>query len=102
MAIGFEKREKEMERDFEAKLKLQHQQGENNTVQKSKSMNFRAPQEQFTINDFELGKIYGVGSYSKVKKMEKKKEDWILFLGFDLFCDAIWLVGLNILVCSLK
>lgn len=90
MAIGFEKREKEMERDFEAKLKLQHQQGENNTVQKSKSMNFRAPQEQFTINDFELGKIYGVGSYSKVKKNGKKKKKigfcfWVLIYSVTRF-----------------
>ncbi|KAF0919307.1 hypothetical protein E2562_029159 [Oryza meyeriana var. granulata] len=33
---------------------------------------FRAPQEQFTVGDFELGKIYGVGSYSKVVRAKKK------------------------------
>lgn len=33
---------------------------------RAKSFSFRAPQENFTIKDFELGKIYGVGSYSKV------------------------------------
>lgn len=32
----------------------------------SKNFTFRAPQENFSIQDFELGKIYGVGSYSKV------------------------------------
>uniref|UniRef100_A0A165XP62 non-specific serine/threonine protein kinase n=1 Tax=Daucus carota subsp. sativus TaxID=79200 RepID=A0A165XP62_DAUCS len=32
---------------------------------RAKSFSFRAPQENFTIKDFELGKIYGVGSYSK-------------------------------------
>ena len=58
-----------MERDFEAKLKLQHQQTPppaESPVQRSGSITFRAPQEQFSINDFELGKFYGVGSYSKV------------------------------------
>ena len=60
-----------MERDFEAKLKLQHQNQPTpppaeSPVQRSASITFRAPQEQFSINDFELGKIYGVGSYSKV------------------------------------
>lgn len=34
---------------------------------KPKNFTFRAPQEHFNIQDFELGKIYGVGSYSKVK-----------------------------------
>lgn len=71
MAIGFVGGEREMERDIEAKLKLQHEQ-ENNSVQRSNSISFRAPQEQFTINDFELGKIYGVGSYSKVVRARKK------------------------------
>ncbi|CAA6663827.1 unnamed protein product [Spirodela intermedia] len=35
-------------------------------------ISFRAPQEQFTVQDFELGKIYGVGSYSKVVRAKKK------------------------------
>ncbi|RWW22720.1 hypothetical protein BHE74_00001378 [Ensete ventricosum] len=62
----------EMERDFEAKLRLQQPSTAGDggharpVVQRTNSIVFRAPQEQFTINDFELGKIYGVGSYSKV------------------------------------
>ncbi|KAL0403582.1 UNVERIFIED_CONTAM: 3-phosphoinositide-dependent protein kinase [Sesamum radiatum] len=40
--------------------------------QKSKSFAFRAPQQNFSIQDFELGKIYGVGSYSKVVRAKKK------------------------------
>ncbi|XP_020249072.1 3-phosphoinositide-dependent protein kinase 1-like [Asparagus officinalis] len=48
------------------KLKVQDQ------VQRSNSISFRAPQEQFTVNDFELGRIYGVGSYSKVVRAKKK------------------------------
>ncbi|KAM7268715.1 hypothetical protein ACFE04_010881 [Oxalis oulophora] len=46
--------------------------GNNHNVQRSKSFAFRAPQENFTIQDFELGKIYGVGSYSKVVRAKKK------------------------------
>lgn len=59
-----------MEKDFDSKLRIE---GNNNssancpTVQRSKSFAFRAPQEHFSIQDFELGKIYGVGSYSKVR-----------------------------------
>ena len=41
--------------------------GGGSAVMRSKSFAFRAPQKNFTINDFELGKIYGVGSYSKVQ-----------------------------------
>ncbi|KAM0946305.1 putative protein kinase AGC-PDK1 family [Dioscorea sansibarensis] len=55
----------EMEKDFEAKLRIQR-------PERSASIAFRAPQEQFTIEDFELGRIYGVGSYSKVVKAKKK------------------------------
>ncbi|KAI4384070.1 hypothetical protein MLD38_009838 [Melastoma candidum] len=44
----------------------------NNNVQRSKSFAFRAPQENFSIQDFELGKMYGVGSYSKVVRAKKK------------------------------
>ncbi|KAL2249343.1 UNVERIFIED_CONTAM: 3-phosphoinositide-dependent protein kinase 2 [Sesamum indicum] len=46
----------------------------NNNIhhQKSKSFAFRAPQQNFSIQDFELGKIYGVGSYSKVVRAKKK------------------------------
>ncbi|KAK1419658.1 hypothetical protein QVD17_28901 [Tagetes erecta] len=44
----------------------------NNEVHKAKTFKFRAPQENFTIQDFEMGKIYGVGSYSKVVRAKKK------------------------------
>ncbi|MBA0596235.1 hypothetical protein Gorai_013064 [Gossypium raimondii] len=46
--------------------------GASNNILKSKSFSFRAPQENFSIEDFELGKIYGVGSYSKVVRAKKK------------------------------
>ncbi|KAK9153809.1 hypothetical protein Sjap_001289 [Stephania japonica] len=59
----------EMEKDFESKLRLQNP---NQGVQRSKSIVFRAPQENFSIQDFQLGKIYGVGSYSKVVRARKK------------------------------
>ncbi|KAB2595928.1 3-phosphoinositide-dependent protein kinase 1-like [Pyrus ussuriensis x Pyrus communis] len=63
-----------MEKDFDAKLKIQgnSSNGANSNVPRSKSFAFRAPQEHFTIQDFELGKIYGVGSYSKVVRAKKK------------------------------
>lgn len=52
-----------MEKDFDSKLVLQ---GNGANVSRSKSFSFKAPQESFTSHDFEFGKIYGVGSYSKV------------------------------------
>lgn len=57
-----------MEKDFDSKLRIQDNNPSNggNSILKSKSFAFRAPQENFTIQDFDLGKIYGVGSYSKV------------------------------------
>lgn len=55
-----------MEKDFDAKLNVQGNSSNGGNVPRSKSFAFRAPQENFTIQDFELGKIYGVGSYSKV------------------------------------
>ncbi|XP_048231832.1 3-phosphoinositide-dependent protein kinase 2 isoform X2 [Ricinus communis] len=78
-----------MEKDFDSKLRIQssnnssssssissnHNNNNNNNignVQRSKSFAFRAPQENFSIQDFELGKIYGVGSYSKVVRAKKK------------------------------
>ncbi|KAH0777669.1 hypothetical protein KY290_009080 [Solanum tuberosum] len=61
--------EGEMEQEFDAKLKIQNNSA---NTQRSKSFAFRAPQENFTIQDFELGKIYGVGSYSKVVRAKKK------------------------------
>lgn len=64
MAVGAE-----MEKEFESKLRLQQQQQQGTkqqAMQRANSIAFRAPQEQFTIDDFELGKMYGTGSYSKV------------------------------------
>ncbi|WOL03559.1 3-phosphoinositide-dependent protein kinase 2 [Canna indica] len=65
----------EMEKDFDSKLRLQQPSpapGGGPAVQRTNSIVFRAPQEQFTINDFELGKVYGVGSFSKVVRAKKK------------------------------
>lgn len=55
-----------MEKDFDSKLRIQENSSSDGNVPRSKSFAFRAPQENYTIQDFELGKIYGVGSYSKV------------------------------------
>ncbi|KAL6493761.1 3-phosphoinositide-dependent protein kinase 2 [Orobanche gracilis] len=67
--------EGKMEKDFDSKLKIENGSSSNNVIhhpQRSKSFAFRAPQENFSIQDFELGKIYGVGSYSKVVRAKKK------------------------------
>ncbi|KAL2943164.1 3-phosphoinositide-dependent protein kinase 1 [Bienertia sinuspersici] len=71
-----------MEQNFDSKLRIQDESSNNgfrsgdgdgaNPVQRGKSFQFRAPQENFTVEDFELGKIYGVGSYSKVVRARKK------------------------------
>ncbi|GMH11238.1 hypothetical protein Nepgr_013079 [Nepenthes gracilis] len=62
-----------MEQEFDSKLRIQRNSSNNGGgVQRCKSFQFRAPQENFTIQDFELGKIYGVGSYSKVVRAKKK------------------------------
>ncbi|KAG0452494.1 hypothetical protein HPP92_025158 [Vanilla planifolia] len=61
-----------MEKNFESKLRLQQKQEQQGPVQRSGSITFRAPLESFTIDDFELGKMYGVGSYSKVVRAKKK------------------------------
>lgn len=63
-----------MEKDFEAKLNIQDDSANHGATdaQKPKNFKFRAPQENFTIQDFEMGKIYGVGSYSKVVRARKK------------------------------
>lgn len=53
-----------MEQELNSKLRIQNNSP---NAQRSKSFAFRAPQVNFTIQDFELGKIYGVGSYSKVR-----------------------------------
>ncbi|KAI3695941.1 hypothetical protein L1987_78947 [Smallanthus sonchifolius] len=64
----------EMEKDVESKLNIQDDSGSHGgtDAHKPKSFKFRAPQENFTIQDFEMGKIYGVGSYSKVVRAKKK------------------------------
>ncbi|XP_074563934.1 3-phosphoinositide-dependent protein kinase 2-like [Curcuma longa] len=65
----------DMERDFEMKLQLQQPDlggAGSKAVQRTNSITFRAPQEQFTVNDFELGKLLGTGSYSKVVRAKKK------------------------------
>lgn len=58
-----------MEKDFDSKLRVHNNNpssNDANNAQRSTSFVFRAPQENFSAQDFELGKIYGVGSYSKV------------------------------------
>ncbi|KAK4493371.1 hypothetical protein RD792_017732 [Penstemon davidsonii] len=64
-----------MEKEFDSKMRIQNNSSSstnNNSTQRSKSFAFRAPQENFNIQDFELGKMYGVGSYSKVVRAKKK------------------------------
>jgi 3-phosphoinositide dependent protein kinase-1 len=72
-----------MERDFAARLRLAHSPSPappaataaaaaSSSPTAAGGIAFRAPQEQFTAGDFELGKIYGVGSYSKVVRAKKK------------------------------
>ncbi|XP_024971759.1 3-phosphoinositide-dependent protein kinase 2-like isoform X1 [Cynara cardunculus var. scolymus] len=64
----------EMDKDFDSKLSIQNNSDNHvdANANRSKGFVFRAPQENFTIHDFELGKIYGVGSYSKVVRARKK------------------------------
>ncbi|KAH6804073.1 3-phosphoinositide-dependent protein kinase [Perilla frutescens var. frutescens] len=67
----------EMEKEFDSKLKVESnssssKSSNSNASLGSKSFAFRAPQENFSIQDFELEKIYGVGSYSKVVRAKKK------------------------------
>ncbi|CAN6866952.1 unnamed protein product [Brassica oleracea] len=66
-----------MEKEFDSKLVLQGNVG---SVSRSKSFSFKAPQESFTIQDFQLGKIYGVGSYSKVVRAKKKESGTVYAL----------------------
>ncbi|KAI3458894.1 hypothetical protein Pfo_015557 [Paulownia fortunei] len=66
-----------MEKEFDSKLRIESNSSSSNNSnnshpQRSKSFAFRAPQENFSIQDFELEKIYGVGSYSKVVRAKKK------------------------------
>ncbi|XP_010452349.1 PREDICTED: 3-phosphoinositide-dependent protein kinase 1-like [Camelina sativa] len=64
-----------MEKEFDSKLVLQGTSSSSNgaNVSRSKSFSFKAPQENFSSHDFEFGKIYGVGSYSKVVRAKKKE-----------------------------
>ncbi|KAI0507858.1 hypothetical protein KFK09_013986 [Dendrobium nobile] len=43
-----------------------------NGPRRTSNFTFRAPQENFTIDDFELGPVLGVGSFSKVVRVKKK------------------------------
>ncbi|GMP68469.1 hypothetical protein CsSME_00028090 [Camellia sinensis var. sinensis] len=61
-----------MEKDFDSKLRIESNSSNGGNLPRSKSFAFRAPQENFTIQEFELGRIYGVGSYSKVVRARKK------------------------------
>lgn len=81
MAVGGD--DDTMERDFAARLRLAHSPSPapppataaavaSSSPTAAGGIAFRAPQEQFTAVDFELGKIYGVGSYSKVVRAKKK------------------------------
>ncbi|KAL5227729.1 hypothetical protein ABZP36_015994 [Zizania latifolia] len=77
MAVGGDD---DMERDFAARLRLAPAPApapagaaaSPTAAGGGGGIAFRAPQEQFTVGDFELGKIYGVGSYSKVVRAKKK------------------------------
>ncbi|XAR72168.1 Non-specific serine/threonine protein kinase [Bertholletia excelsa] len=61
-----------MEKEIDPNPRAQSDSCNGDIIQRAKSFVFRAPQEHFTIQDFELGKIYGVGSYSKVVRARKK------------------------------
>lgn len=54
--------------------------GASRDILRSNSFAFRAPQENFCIEDFDLGKIYGVGSYSKVSLISLGFFSLILFI----------------------
>lgn len=74
-----------MEKEFDSKMRIQSNSSSsnndgNNDPQRSKSFAFRAPQENFSIQDFELGKIYGGGSYSKVQSFIPSSSFLFLFL----------------------
>ncbi|PIN19349.1 3-phosphoinositide-dependent protein kinase (PDK1) [Handroanthus impetiginosus] len=74
LALVGEEGANKMEKEFDSKLRIENNSSSSNNShpQRSKSFAFRAPQENFSIQDFELGKIYGVGSYSKVVRAKKK------------------------------
>ncbi|KAK7275237.1 hypothetical protein RIF29_16346 [Crotalaria pallida] len=59
LSLEEEKRREAMEKDFDSKLKIQGNSSSNGgeSVQRSKSFAFRAPQENYSIHDFELGRV---------------------------------------------
>ncbi|EOA20487.1 hypothetical protein CARUB_v10000799mg [Capsella rubella] len=72
-----------MEKEFDSKLVLQGTSSSSSNganVSRSKSFSFKAPQENFSSNDFQFGKIYGVGSYSKVVRAKKKESGTVYAL----------------------
>ncbi|XP_047055549.1 3-phosphoinositide-dependent protein kinase 2-like isoform X1 [Lolium rigidum] len=78
MAVGGDG-DDDMERDFAARLRLAPSPSSAQASPTAAAaagggggIAFRAPQEQFTVDDFDIGKIYGVGSYSKVVRAKKK------------------------------
>ncbi|KAJ0976914.1 hypothetical protein J5N97_012388 [Dioscorea zingiberensis] len=68
MVVGGEGND--MERTSQPKIRLEPRNREE--AAQRISIAFRAPQENFTIRDFELGKVLGVGSHSKVVRAKKK------------------------------
>ncbi|XP_039124202.1 3-phosphoinositide-dependent protein kinase 2-like isoform X2 [Dioscorea cayenensis subsp. rotundata] len=68
----------EIERNFQAKVRLEPRNREE--AAQRISIAFRAPQENFTIRDFELGKVLGVGSHSKVVRAKKKGSEHVYAL----------------------
>ncbi|KAF9591723.1 hypothetical protein IFM89_006069 [Coptis chinensis] len=71
MLVLLQQQQGDMEKDFDT-LQDDNNSQQKQPVQRAKSFAFRAPQENFTVHDFQLGKIYGVGSYSKVVRAKKK------------------------------
>ncbi|CAM0883835.1 unnamed protein product [Alopecurus aequalis] len=78
MAVGGDGDGDDMERDFADRLRLAPTPSSASASASASptaaggGIAFRAPQEQFTVDEFDLGKIYGVGSYSKVVRAKKK------------------------------
>ncbi|KAG6404572.1 hypothetical protein SASPL_136822 [Salvia splendens] len=107
-----------MEKEFDSKLRIEssssssNNDGGNDDSQRSKVFSFRAPQENFSIQDFELGKIYGVGSYSKcvffvLRGAEVIAQDYKIYgVGsyskFDVSCYSLPLFLIPLSACSLK
>lgn len=87
-----------MEKEFDSKMRIQSNSSSpnnesNSSPQRSKSFAFRAPQENFSIQDFELGKIYGVGSYSKVHS------SFTLFFFRLMLLSIVWIYVMGFFLC---